>query len=82
MSGSMVTPQSLFVSGAIEAIRSERFDLVSLGAPGQEDWERGRIYLPLEDMAQYGYSERDLVDPVYAVKGPYVTMRMKFTEGR
>jgi hypothetical protein len=28
-----------------------------------------------------GYGERDLVDPVYAVRGPYVTMRMKFTEG-
>ena len=27
-----------------------------------------------------GYAERDLVDPVYSAKGPYVTMRLKFTE--
>jgi phytoene synthase len=26
----------------------------------KEDWDRGRIYLPLEDMARFGYSERDL----------------------
>jgi len=26
----------------------------------QEDFERGRIYLPLEDMARFGYSERAL----------------------
>jgi hypothetical protein len=27
-----------------------------------------------------GYAERDLVDPVYSVQGPYMTMRLKFTE--
>lgn len=26
----------------------------------KEDWERGRIYLPLEDMVRFGYSEKDL----------------------
>jgi phytoene synthase len=26
----------------------------------KEDWDRGRVYLPLEDMARFGYSERDL----------------------
>jgi phytoene synthase len=26
----------------------------------REDWQRGRIYLPLEDMARFGYSESDL----------------------
>jgi phytoene synthase len=26
----------------------------------KEDFDRGRIYLPLEDMARFGYSERDL----------------------
>lgn len=26
----------------------------------KEDWERGRIYLPLEDMVRFKYSERDL----------------------
>lgn len=26
----------------------------------KEDWNRGRIYLPLEDMARFRYSERDL----------------------
>jgi phytoene synthase len=26
----------------------------------KEDWERGRIYLPLEDLARFGYAERDL----------------------
>ena len=25
-----------------------------------EDWRRGRIYLPLEDLARFGYTERDL----------------------
>jgi 15-cis-phytoene synthase len=25
-----------------------------------EDWDRGRIYLPLEDMARFGYTEKDL----------------------
>ena len=25
-----------------------------------EDWERGRIYLPREDMERFGYSEKDL----------------------
>ena len=25
-----------------------------------EDWRRGRVYLPLEDLAQFGYTERDL----------------------
>lgn len=27
-----------------------------------------------------GYAERDLVDPVYSTQGPFITMRMKFTE--
>jgi len=26
----------------------------------KEDWQRGRIYLPLEDLARFGYSETDL----------------------
>lgn len=26
----------------------------------QEDWKRGRIYLPLEDLERFGYSEEDL----------------------
>src|SRR5437870_3464879 len=26
----------------------------------KEDWQRGRIYLPLEDLARFGYSEADL----------------------
>src|SRR5581483_7540284 len=26
----------------------------------REDWQRGRIYLPLEDLARFGYSESDL----------------------
>jgi phytoene synthase len=26
----------------------------------REDWERGRIYLPLEDLKRFGYSEEDL----------------------
>jgi phytoene synthase len=25
-----------------------------------EDWRRGRVYLPLEDLARFGYTERDL----------------------
>jgi 15-cis-phytoene synthase len=25
-----------------------------------EDWRRGRIYLPLEDLARFGFTERDL----------------------
>ena len=25
-----------------------------------EDWRRGRVYLPLEDLAHFGYTERDL----------------------
>jgi phytoene synthase len=29
-----------------------------------EDYSRGRIYLPLEDMARFGYSERDLAGGV------------------
>ena len=26
----------------------------------KEDWERGRIYLPLEDLERFGYTEKDL----------------------
>jgi len=26
----------------------------------REDWERGRVYLPLEDLKRFGYSEEDL----------------------
>jgi phytoene synthase len=26
----------------------------------REDWERGRVYLPLEDLERFGYSEEDL----------------------
>lgn len=26
----------------------------------REDWERGRVYLPLEDLDQFGYTEEDL----------------------
>jgi phytoene synthase len=26
----------------------------------KEDWDRGRLYLPLEDLARFGYGERDL----------------------
>lgn len=26
----------------------------------QEDWERGRVYLPLEDLVRFGYSEAEL----------------------
>ncbi|TCJ15305.1 phytoene/squalene synthase family protein [Rubrobacter taiwanensis] len=26
----------------------------------REDWERGRVYLPLEDMKRFGYTEEDL----------------------
>jgi phytoene synthase len=29
-----------------------------------EDWRRGRVYLPLEDLAQFGYTERDLASGV------------------
>lgn len=29
-----------------------------------EDWQRGRIYLPLEDLARFQYSERDLASHI------------------
>jgi 15-cis-phytoene synthase len=29
-----------------------------------EDWRRGRVYMPLEDLAQFGYTERDLASGV------------------
>jgi phytoene synthase len=29
-----------------------------------EDWRRGRVYLPLEDLAHFGYTERDLASGV------------------
>jgi 15-cis-phytoene synthase len=29
-----------------------------------EDWERGRVYLPLEDLKRFGYSEEDLATGV------------------
>jgi phytoene synthase len=29
-----------------------------------EDWMRGRVYLPLEDMARFGYTEQDLASGV------------------
>jgi phytoene synthase len=29
-----------------------------------EDWRRGRVYLPLEDLARFGYTERDLASGV------------------
>ena len=29
-----------------------------------EDWRRGRVYLPLEDMARFGYTEQDLASGV------------------
>lgn len=28
----------------------------------REDWERGRVYLPQEDMEQFGYSEKDIAE--------------------
>jgi phytoene synthase len=29
-----------------------------------EDWRRGRVYLPIEDLARFAYSERDLASGV------------------
>jgi phytoene synthase len=29
-----------------------------------EDWRRGRVYLPMEDLARYGYTEQDLASGV------------------
>jgi 15-cis-phytoene synthase len=29
-----------------------------------EDWRRGRVYLPMEDLARFGYAERDLASGV------------------
>jgi 15-cis-phytoene synthase len=41
----------------------------------REDWARGRIYLPLEDLARFGYAERDLGEGV--VDGRFVAL-MRF----
>jgi phytoene synthase len=34
--------------------------LTSILRDVKEDWRRGRVYLPLEDLARFRYSERDL----------------------
>jgi phytoene synthase len=40
------------------------FQLTNILRDIKEDAERGRIYLPLEDLRQFGYSEADLVNSV------------------
>lgn len=32
------------------------------------DWEKGRIYIPLEDMRRFGYTEEDLKNRVYSAR--------------
>jgi 15-cis-phytoene synthase len=44
-----------------------------------EDWRRGRVYLPLEDLARFGYTERDLASGL--VDERFVDL-MRFEIGR
>ena len=44
-----------------------------------EDWRRGRVYLPMEDLARFGYTEQDLASGV--VDERFVGL-MKFQIGR
>jgi phytoene synthase len=44
-----------------------------------EDWERGRVYLPLEDLKRFGYSEEDLARGL--VNEEFVEL-MRFEIGR
>jgi len=45
----------------------------------KEDIERGRIYIPLEDLERFGYSERDLRASLY--NAPFIEL-MKFEHAR
>jgi phytoene synthase len=45
----------------------------------KEDTERGRVYIPLEDIERFGYSERELKASVY--NAPFIEM-MKFEYAR
>jgi len=45
----------------------------------KEDVDRGRIYIPLEDMERYGYSEKDLRSHLYNT--PFIQL-MKFEHAR
>jgi 15-cis-phytoene synthase len=44
-----------------------------------EDWRRGRVYLPLEDLARFGYTEKDLAS---AVVDDRFAQLMRFEIGR
>ena len=41
----------------------------------KSDWERGRFFLPLEDLARFGYTERELAE---GVVNPSFSELMKF----
>ena len=45
----------------------------------KEDTARGRIYIPIEDLERFGYSERELRDNLY--NAPFIEM-MKFEHSR
>jgi 15-cis-phytoene synthase len=45
----------------------------------KEDVDRGRIYIPIEDMERYGYSEKDLRSHLY--NSPFIQL-MKFEHAR
>ena len=47
-------------AGAQAVAMGNAMQLTNILRDLKEDWQRGRIYLPLEDLARFGYSESDL----------------------
>jgi len=76
----------LHVFGCFTPDRAVRSDLICTGLQLAEHWQdvaedlrAGRIYLPLDDLARHGCSERDLAAPR---AGPAVRELMAFEVGR
>ncbi|HVZ38986.1 MAG TPA: hypothetical protein VHI13_06895 [Candidatus Kapabacteria bacterium] len=72
-----------FLNVAVEGRALRQVELGDLKLSGSA--EVGVVVLPntmlVGGYSFQGYTERDLVDYVYSAKGPYITVRAKFTEG-
>jgi phytoene synthase len=58
------------------------FQLTNILRDVREDAERGRIYLPLDDMAAHGVPQALLTDPIQAGTSPELRQLMLFEAGR
>ncbi|MBI5473181.1 MAG: hypothetical protein HY961_12630 [Ignavibacteriae bacterium] len=72
--------QWMNIAGEVRVLRQRGANDMKIGYSG----EAGFVFIK-NTMLSFGYNfqgykDRDLIDYVYSVSGPYVTLRMKFTE--